>query len=66
MATGRIVDYDPKKRKGYIESDDEADDEDIPFEISRDNEASFSEGDHVQYDVEGGLAGIMAIDVRKV
>lgn len=66
MATGIIVEYDPDKRRGYLVPDTDNEEEKIPFEIDKKNDPGLRPGDSVSYDVEGGLAGIMAIEVRKL
>ena len=67
MATGTIKSYDPDDQNGYIEPDEGNDD--IPFD--RDALVDFHQGDEIRagervtYEVEGGLAGHMATDVRR-
>lgn len=65
MTTGTITDIDAHKRQGYIRPDTETHGERIPFDLEKDPDTDLSPGDRVTYDVEGGLAGIMAINVRK-
>lgn len=68
MAHGRIKEYDPEDGNGYIAADGSGDE--VPF--SRDDLAEgetddlLRAGDRVTYEVEGGLAGIHAFDVRRV
>ena len=68
MTTGVVTSYDPDKREGYLRPDADADGEEehIPFELGDEEPISLRAGDRVSYDVEGGLAGIMAIQVRKL
>lgn len=67
VTTGKIVEYD-KEDGGYIQPDDGSNK--IPF-LQEDLKASFrehlfKEGDRVQYDVEGGLAGLKAKDISLI
>ncbi len=66
MPTGIVEEYDPEKRQGYLIPDSDKEDEKIPFELDEDAADQIRPGDAVSYDVEGGMAGIMAVDVRKL
>lgn len=70
MATGRIDDYDPKKREGYIIPDTPHGENDkIPFDedaLEKHNVTELKDGDIVSFNVEGGLAGLMAKDIRLI
>ena len=70
MATGRIDDYDPKKREGYIIPDtSDGENDKIPFDedaLKKHNVTALKNGDKVSFDVEGGLAGLMAKDIRLI
>lgn len=67
MATGHIVSYDPEKGEGYVQPDGQ--DEKLPFALEKEERerfGPFAKGDHVSYDMEGGLAGVMAIHLRQI
>lgn len=66
MPTGIVAEYDSEKRQGYLTPDSDKEDEKIPFELDEDAADQIRPGDPVSYDVEGGMAGIMAVDVRKL
>lgn len=70
MATGKIDSYDPDKREGYIIPDTpHGEDDKIPFDedaLKTHDVRTLKVGDSVSYDVEGGLAGVMAKDVRRI
>ena len=63
-AQGTIHSYDPEKQQGHIRPDGE-EDETIPFDHITEGQP-LREGDRVQYDVVGGLAGNMAKEVRRI
>ena len=68
MATGVIVSYDPEEETGYIDPD-EGDDH-IPFDAQcvadADEGPMLQEGQRVEFDVEGGLAGLMCRHMRRL
>ena len=70
MATGRIDDYDPKKREGYIIPDTPHGENDkIPFEkdaLKKHHVETLKDGDIVSFDIQGGMIGLMAKDIRLI
>ena len=62
MTTGTVVSYDPEKGHGFVRPD--GNDDKVPFET--DEALALSPGDRIQFDLEGGLAGEMAHNVRRV
>lgn len=70
MATGRIVDYHPKKREGYIIPDTPHGEHDkIPFEkdaLKKYNVTDLKDGDIVSFDIQGGMIGLMAKNIRLI
>lgn len=68
MTSGTVIKYDSDEETGYIDPDDG--DERIPFDSK-----SFEKfesgwvpqaGDRVKFVVEGGMAGLWAIEIRRV
>lgn len=68
MTTGTIARIDVDSGKGYIHPDSDHDGDHIPFELDEvenyPNGKSIEVGDKVSYGVEGGMAGIVAVDIR--
>ena len=68
MTKGTVVSYDAEEEEGYIDPDEG--DERIPFgKESLDGYAEGDDpkaGDRVTYVVEGGLAGIYAVHVKRL
>lgn len=68
MTRGTIIAYDDDTGEGYIKPDDEHDR--IPFD--RDSLMEFERterpqpGDRVAFEIEGGMAGLWAKNVRRV
>ena len=60
MTTGTVVSYDPESGNGFVRPD--GNDDAIPFET--DSSRMLTEGDRIQFTIEGGLAGEMATEVR--
>ena len=68
MTRGTVVDYDDDREQGYIEPDDDHDR--IPFD--KKSLVDFKQGerprtgDRVSFEIEGGMAGLWARNVRRV
>ena len=68
MTQGTIVSYDSEEGEGYLDPDEG--DERIPF--GKESLDGYPEGtdpkpgDRVSYQVEGGLAGIYAVHVKRL
>ncbi len=68
MTRGRVIAYDESSEQGYIQPDDDHDR--IPFD--RKSLVDFAQGerpsagDRVSFDIEGGMAGLWAKNVRRV
>jgi cold shock CspA family protein len=65
-ATGYVKAYDPERGKGWIEPDHGGDE--LPFRRRDviDEGGELRAGERVSYEVEGGMAGTVAIDVRRI
>lgn len=70
MPFGTIASYDADDRQGYIKPDSDRDGDEIPFDHDSFDDAAdlgrLHPGAPVQYEVEGGMAGLYAIHVRRV
>lgn len=70
MATGRIDDYDPKRREGYIIPDTPHGENDkVPFDkdaLKKHEVTELKNGDIVSFDIVGGMIGLMAKDIRLI
>lgn len=68
MTRGTVVDYDDENEQGYIKPD--AEDDRIPFDraslIDFDRGERPKAGERVAFEIEGGLAGLWAKNVRRV
>lgn len=68
MTRGTVVSYDPEEERGYIDPDEG--DERIPFD--RKSLEDYPEGEspaagaRVSFSVEGGMAGLWAIKIRRL
>ena len=68
MTRGTVVKYDDASEEGYIKPDEEHDR--IPFD--RESLAGFAlgerpqAGDRVSFEIDGGLAGLWAKNVRRI
>ena len=60
MITGTITEYNPENGHGYVRPD--GNDDPIPFEA--DEGMKLQKGDRIEFEIEGGMAGEMAFDVR--
>jgi len=68
MTEGKVVSYDAESHEGNIHPDDEEDE--IPFysdgikdEATR---ARLKEGDRVRFNIEGGMAGLVCVEVERL
>ena len=68
MTAGTIESIDFKRKQGHIKPNHGGDH--IPFDFDGlaegEDAQQLQEGDRVYFEVEGGLAGIMAVRVRRV
>lgn len=68
MTRGTVVEYDSEDEEGYIEPDDDHDR--IPFD--KKSLVGFKQGerpkagDRVSFEIEGGMVGLWAKNVRRV
>lgn len=68
MTRGTVTDYDPQEEEGYIAPDDQNDR--IPFDrkslIDFAHDEDPKTGDRVSFHVEGGMAGLWAVKIRRI
>ena len=68
MTRGTVVEYDTDNDQGYIQPDEN--DDRIPFD--RDSLVGFGAGerpkpgDRLSFEIEGGISGLWAVNVRRV
>lgn len=64
MLKGTVSNYNPRRGTGYLTPTDREDR--IPFTSRSSHQHMLSDGDTIQYTVVGGMAGVVARDVRRV
>ncbi len=64
MLKGTVSNYNPRRGTGYLTPSDRQDR--IPFTARSSQLTQLSDGDTIEYTVIGGLAGVVARDVRRV
>ncbi len=64
MLKGTVSNYNPRRGTGYLTPTDREDR--IPFTSRSSQLTQLSDGDTIEYTVIGGLAGVVARDVRRV
>jgi len=65
MTTGTVVAYDADNRRGFVVTDRDKENERLPFDLEKDA-PPLQVGDHVAFDIRGGMAGLVAVDLRKL
>ncbi len=67
MTQGTVLSYDSDDGKGYIRPDHDTDEnEKIAFDKDSLAGGEVREGDRVSFDLEGGMVGVFAKNVRRI